>query len=131
MLTWRLSSKLGRKKMVSTPYFEFTEIYQRKITVHLQVPLEMLYELSTISDCPEYQSMALRTNQLSHMTVLLAKTCYLTNPYDPDDILFMFQCAAGGRVDLLSWVGLSFFYVFIQFYVHLLTAHIWRGKLLK
>lgn len=39
---------------------------------------------------------------------------------------FMFQGTAGERVDLLSWVGLSFFYVFVQFYVHLLIVHIWQ-----
>lgn len=119
------------KKIGSIADFEPIEICQWKITALLQVPLAVHDELSMIRDSLEYQSMALRTNQLIHMTVLLAKTCYLTNPYDPDDILFMFQCAAGGRVDLLSWVGLSFFYVFIQFYVHLLTAHIWQWKLLK
>ena len=43
----------------------------------------------------------------------------------------MFQGTAGERVDLLSWVGLSFFYVFVQFYVHLLIVHIWQWKLLK
>lgn len=102
-----------------------------KTTAHLQVSLDEYNELSMITDIPEYQRMALRTNQLIHRTMLLAKTCYLTNPYDPDDILFMFQCTAGGRVDLLSWVGLSSFYVFIQFYVHLLTVHIWQEKLLK
>lgn len=99
-------------------------------SAHLQgEPLAEYNELGMTINIPEYQTMG--TNELIHMTVLLAKTSYLTNPYDPDDILFMFHCTAGGRVDLLSWVGLSFFYVCIQFYVHLHTLHIWQQKLLK
>lgn len=60
------------------------------------------------------------------------RDCYFTNPHDPMiSFFFMFQGTACVRVDLLSWVGLSFFYVFIQFYVHLLIVHIWQKKLLK
>lgn len=57
---------------------------------------------------------------------IVSRDCYFVNPYDPVSLFFMFQGTAGERVDLLSWVGLSFFYVFMQFYVHLLIVHIWQ-----
>lgn len=62
---------------------------------------------------------------------IVNRDCYFINPYDPVILFFMFQGTAGERVDLLSCVGLSFFYMFIQFYVHLLIVHIWQWKLLK